>query len=382
MRFIVCIGWAQPPMGNQFTKLCEELSDEGHDVVLVCSGGVEETGLRAPPYGGTLSVLHWPSVRPVKLADGRLVWDLLRRFEPDCVVAQQSSVNWAISLGFITRVPVRVAWVQTHLSESPDFREVRRNLATRLRMLRRSAIYRLATRLVSVAGEAGLDELESWYHVRRNRCVVIPNSLGQPDPFRGPRESTGRRVVSLGRLVTLKGHATLLDAFARMSRTTRETSELLIAGDGPLRSALEEQSRRLGIEANVQFTGRVTHKEAMAILETAGVFVHPSWSDASPFSVIEAMSMGVPIIATAVGGVQEMIRAGADGLLVPPRDPAALAIALEHLLEDALERLKFAEASRRRFVERFQVEHWVRSVKSLLSTELEHAGRLRGADDH
>jgi glycosyltransferase involved in cell wall biosynthesis len=137
--------------------------------------------------------------------------------------------------------------------------------------------------------------------------------------------------------VMLDAHAMLLE---RM-----DDVHLVIAGDGPCRPALESQIARLGIAANVHLLGR--RSDVDQILKRVDVGALSSDWEGSPLFVFECKAAGIPVVATAVGGVTELVETGRTGLLVPPRDPAALAGAIEQVLSDpALAERLATEAAR------------------------------------
>jgi glycosyltransferase involved in cell wall biosynthesis len=134
--------------------------------------------------------------------------------------------------------------------------------------------------------------------------------------FRGPV------IASIGRLSREKGHADLLDAVARVVAAGHQCS-VVLAGDGPERPALEERSRQLGLTDTVHFLGYVARPQL--VLEEADLVVLPSHTEGLPNAVLEALAMGVPVLATAVGGTPEVISDGITGRLVPPSAPEMLA---------------------------------------------------------
>jgi glycosyltransferase involved in cell wall biosynthesis len=105
---------------------------------------------------------------------------------------------------------------------------------------------------------------------------------------------------------------------------------LVVAGDGPLREELAAQARALAIADHVAFTGHCT--DIQPILDAADVFALPSLWEALPFSLLEAMGAGVPVVATDVAGVAELVTTDQTGMLIQPKDAGALADALSHLL--------------------------------------------------
>jgi glycosyltransferase involved in cell wall biosynthesis len=123
----------------------------------------------------------------------------------------------------------------------------------------------------------------------------------------------------------------MLDAHARLLERLPDV-HLVIAGDGPCRPALESQIDRLGITANVHLLGRRNDVDQILGQVDAGA-LSSDW-EGSPLFVFECKAARIPVVATAVGGVSELVESGRTGLLVPPREPDALAAALERVLTD------------------------------------------------
>ncbi|MEW6298029.1 MAG: glycosyltransferase [Thermodesulfobacteriota bacterium] len=140
-----------------------------------------------------------------------------------------------------------------------------------------------------------------------------------------------RVVLSVGALVTRKGHHTLLQA-AYALKTQGLPLRYLICGEGELRPALETEARRLGLAAEVSFAGFCP--DVAHILAAGDFFVHvPAWEGLG-VAVIEALAASLPVIASRVGGIPELIADRQTGLLVPPQDPPALTAALRRLVQD------------------------------------------------
>ena len=143
-------------------------------------------------------------------------------------------------------------------------------------------------------------------------------------------------VLGLGRLVAKKGFGVLLDAWPQvLAHAPRAT--LCIVGYGDLRGPLEEQARRLGIATQVRFPGQLERRRAAAYMAAADVFALPivrEGVDGLPNVLLEAMGAGRPVVASRVAGVPDVIDDGVHGMIVPERDPAALAAAILRLITD------------------------------------------------
>jgi glycosyltransferase involved in cell wall biosynthesis len=171
-----------------------------------------------------------------------------------------------------------------------------------------------------------------------------------PVPRRTARRATGASKLTLlvvARLVTIKGVDVAIEALAPL----REAGiELWIAGDGPRREALESLARRRGVEA--RFFGVVTGARKAELFAAADVFLAPSLNASSgrtegtPTAVLEAASSGLPIVASAVGGIEDVLTHERNALLVPPADPVALRQAIERLRLDPALRRRLGRAAR------------------------------------
>ncbi len=141
------------------------------------------------------------------------------------------------------------------------------------------------------------------------------------------------RIVSCGRLHAGKGHARLIEAVALL-RGGGVDAEMTILGEGPARAELESLADRLGVSPHVRLPGATGEDAVRAALESSHVFALASRDEAIGVATMEAMSMGLPVVVTGVGGVKELVRDGVDGIVVPPEDAAAIAAAVRSLLAE------------------------------------------------
>lgn len=162
-----------------------------------------------------------------------------------------------------------------------------------------------------------------------------------------------RPIVSLvGRLSEEKGHRVLLAAVPIVLRCFPLT-QFLFVGDGPLRSALEQQVEQAGLASSVRLVGFVDN--VRAVMSLADVGVQPSLTESLPLTILEAMVQGKAIVATDVGSIREAVVEGVTGLLVPPHDSAALAQAIIAMLENVPRRNAMGERGARLVQERFSI---------------------------
>jgi glycosyltransferase involved in cell wall biosynthesis len=140
-------------------------------------------------------------------------------------------------------------------------------------------------------------------------------------------------------------------------------AEFLIAGDGPRRDELEALARRLGIDRRVRFLGHC--EDVPDLLASSDLFVLPSRSEAFPNAVLEAMAAGLPVIATRVGGIVELIEHQRTGVLVPPDDPRALGFALLDLIQWRSHAIELGQAARTVVEQRYSFEQMVAAFERL-----------------
>jgi glycosyltransferase involved in cell wall biosynthesis len=128
-------------------------------------------------------------------------------------------------------------------------------------------------------------------------------------------------------------------------------ANLAVAGDGVLRDEIERQISDLGVGGPVHLLGSIDN--VAGLLGACDVYVQPGWSESFPYSILEAMSLGRPIVATDVGGVGEAIEDGVTGRLVPPHDEGRLAGAVLEMISDPARARRLGDAARARMLDRF-----------------------------
>jgi colanic acid/amylovoran biosynthesis glycosyltransferase len=160
------------------------------------------------------------------------------------------------------------------------------------------------------------------------------------------------RVLTVARLHASKGHDDLIRAVERLVAQGRDV-QLRFVGDGPEREALEQQANAAGLGSRVSFAGSLSEEGVKEELRNSDVFVLASHAEPLGVVYMEAMAAGVPTVGTHAGGVTEIITSEHDGLLVEPRNPAALAAAIERLIDDPKLAQQLAKNGRRTIVERF-----------------------------
>ena len=154
----------------------------------------------------------------------------------------------------------------------------------------------------------------NWHKLRIVRCGLDLSRYEQSE-----RNDRGRHILFVGRLVPVKGVSLLLDAFARVVKVY-EDARLTVVGDGSERASLELECRKLGIHSQVVFEGYLNQHEVAEKLKRADLFVLPSYAEGLPVVLMEAMASGVPVIATRIAGIPELVQDEVTGRLVTAGD--------------------------------------------------------------
>ena len=206
------------------------------------------------------------------------------------------------------------------------------------------------------------------------KIVVIPNGIDPPDVEEGTRHlrclqkrkelDLGEKdvvILSVGNLRPIKGHVFLLRAIGLL--TGIENLKLLLIGDGPLRGTLLDVCRALDIKDRVHFLGY--RNDVPGLLNAANIFVAPSLSEGTSMAILEAMAAAKPIVASHVGGNEELLEDGKDGMLIAPASPEALAAAIEFLAKNRAVALQMGTHAQQRVAEQFSAERMARHYNDL-----------------
>ncbi len=313
--------------------------ERGHQPLVICDPG---SGLETIARQARLPVAPVPMPNDISLVSvGRLV-GALRRFEAALVLCCNERA-------------FRLAAPAARLAGRPPL--VYRNGLTATfkdRTLNR-LLFRWAARMVLISQPLH-DEMTGFGWLSAEKLRIIRNgldaSLYDPDPaararVRAELGCASDAVVAavLARVTEDKGQLETIEALAALAPAYPQ-AELWIVGEGSLRPRLEALARERGVGERVRFPGFRT--DVPAVLQAVDIVVQASHREGLGNTLLEAMAAARPIVASAVGGILDVVLPGETGLLVPPRDPVALAAALEPLLAAAALRQRYGAAGRRR----------------------------------
>lgn len=372
---VLHVGKFYPPhpggIESHLQTLCEELSKSIEVEVVVASdrwrserstqGGVDVARL------ATALMLHGTPIVPSMAR-------AIRRARPDVVHLHFPNPMAAVAC-LMSRldVPIAISW-------HSDVVRQRRAAALFAPLL--GVLLRRCAAII-VASPSHIDT-SPVLRAHRDLCRVIPygirtEAFEHADAERAAelRRRYGERIVlGVGRLIYYKGFEHLVRAMAEVPGT------LLLAGDGPLRGALEAEARRLGIAERVVLMGRVSDAELRASYHACDVFALPSVARSEAFGIVqlEAMACGRPVVNTRLdSAVPHVSLDGLTGLTVAPGDPAALAAALRALLDHPARRAAMGAAARRRVREEFSAEPMARRTLEVYREIVANAAHQRRA---
>jgi glycosyltransferase involved in cell wall biosynthesis len=337
-------------VGEQVVQLAAGLRELGHEVRIL---GRRSTGISASKLLFPLCVVpeFWraardfrPHVVQVHESDGAMVALVVRTLqavqEPRPVLVALQQVSYLEEIRAVR--PIRVAG---RVLGRPGLKELRfRWLKAPMQVLFGCLTAYLADRRLAPSRQTA-EEIERDYRV--DSVKVLPNVTGAREVAAPGRASeTGDSLLFVGRLRVRKGVEVLLHAAEKLRRR-RPGTRLVIVGEGEHRRRLERTARSLSLDGAVEFRGACPPEEIPRLMASARALVVPSIYEGMPLVILEAMAAGLPVVASSVSGIPEVVEDGESGWLVPPEDVEALVEALEEALADPGEAHRRGQSGRR-----------------------------------
>jgi glycosyltransferase involved in cell wall biosynthesis len=372
VRILIVTGIFPPDIGGPATyvpQIAEGLAQRGHAVTVVTLSD----RLDHEDGGYPFRVIRLPrrAFKPWRM--GRTVLALLRLGRRADVLFVNGLALESVLANFVLRKPLvmkvvgDLAWERaTGRGWTADDFETfqRRRYGLRIELLKalRSWWTRRADRVIVPSRY-----LARWvvgWGVPAEKIVVIYNAVEPVDgvePLPVPLK-TPIKAVTVGRLIPLKRVDGLLEALKELPDLG-----LVVVGDGPERLRLERRARELGVSDRVYFAGQRSKKEALGLMAACDLFVLNSVHEGLPHVVLEAMALGLPVVATAAGGTPEVVRDGETGVLVPGRY-GTLGASLSALARDPALRRRLGRAARQWIGERLSAETMIRLTEETLFT--------------
>lgn len=326
------------------TRLVQELSRRGHSIEVACMGPAQPAMLSALPESAPVVSFRLSSIRTLAfVAQFLALVRYLRRRRPAIV---HTYLNTAGVFGLLAARLAGVPHIVTSRRDIGIFR------SGRIRSLEAALSRRWAERVFCVC-EAVARAVRRDEAIPENKLRVLLNGIDADGV--APRSAHAGGPVRFGIVAAAnrveKGHREFVEAAGLISRDV--AAEFHLVGDGPLRPALEARVRDLGVGDHTIFHGE--RRDILAFLGTIDVVVIPSYTEGISNAALEAMAKGLPVIATAVDGNLETVADGETGILVPARDPQALAGAMSRYAADPALRAAHGRAGRARLDRLFTV---------------------------
>ena len=364
---------------RQLVTLARALTARGHECTIAALFPGSDLAKDLPRWGIGFHELNVPFRRDFAGAAARVA-KLIRRGGYDVVQAHLLTSCIASGLSrMLAAGPPRVVVLHNLDYEIHPARTLRQKA---LRQLHRLALLRLMDGVVAVSGSVA-GHYQSEMGIRH--ITAIPNSIelgGAPETFLAGREKL-RRELGAGegtvllaysaRMVKQKGHLLLLRTLETL-RAKGIAPKVVLIGSGPLEPQIRAAIKGAGLEDQVIMTGNLPYAEALRHTAAADLFVSPSSQEGFGLAIAEAMALGVPVVAVAVGSVPEVVEDGVSGLLVPPDGPEVLADAVARVLTDDKLMLQFRMAGPERVETHFTpaavAERWEAYLNELIASRV------------
>jgi glycosyltransferase involved in cell wall biosynthesis len=380
MEILITTGIFPPDIGGPATyvpTIAKALAERGHQVTVLTTSEPENLQWDDSIYPFFVSRIN--RRQKIWLRSLKCVAEILRLGRAaDVIYANGIYFEAAIASKFLRKPlvmkivgdeawerSVRRGWTKDNFE---DFQQRCQSWQAELLKRHRSWVVRQANKVIVPSQYLG-NWVVKW-GVPAEKIAVIYNAVEISDkvePLSIPLK-TPVKAVTVGRLVPWKQVDGLIEAL-------REIPELglVVVGDGPERPRLERIAQELGVSGRVYFAGQRSKRETLSLMEACDLFVLNSTYEGLPHTVLEAMALGLPVIATALGGTPEVVRDGETGVLVHSENKA-LEEALRTLVTDEKARQRLGEKARKWVHECVNFEVMVTSTEKVLQSELEVVG--------
>lgn len=323
--------------------------------VVICLTDYTDFAQRITRPGVELFALHKPA--GLALGTHRDLFRLLRRVKPDVLHTYNLGTIEYAATAWAAGVPVRVHAEHGRDARDPQGINPKHNLLRRL-------LAPFIDRYVPVSRDL-CGWLERVVRIPAAKLQLIDNGVDTERfcaaaPVAGAREAwqddpDSFVIGTVGRLQDVKDQATLIDAFALLRAELPEARlRLVLVGDGPLRAQLQARARERAVQDSVCFAG--PRSDVAPVMRSFSLFALSSIAEGTPVTLLEAMASGLPVVATAVGGIPDLVEQGVCGTLVPPQDPQALAAAIAPYVRDRALARRHGAAGRARVEQQYSMQ--------------------------
>lgn len=391
MNILIVVPWDQQRGGvaSVVNQVARRLSAKGHTVLFFHPGELETVTAKTTKAGfpGFELNLRVPFLRERPLRSvlafvvtlPRTIWQLLRLLRQQQI--DVVNVHYPIpAFAHFALCRLLRPFALVVSAHGADFRP--RGLRPHRQPLALRWLVHSCDRLTAPS-RAYLEDILHDFPAARERSVAVPNGIDVAEFSNAHHEPqvVAPYILCVAAHKEAKGVDVLLRAMALLGGRGDDTP-LVLAGDGPLRTDLEQLTKRLGIEDVVRFAGFQELGALLELLQRCTLVVLPSRAESFGISILEAMAVGKPVVATRVGGIPEIVTEGETGLLVPPEDEEALCAAMHGLLRDRGLRAKLAQTGRACVVEHFTADRMADRYESVLGAALSTVASKAGFGRH
>ena len=325
-------------LSTQFVMLAESFVKNGYNVIFITDGKkkIEDK------HDG-IEYLSWPSYRPTKLADFLYALKIIRKNKPVATISNFGSVNIMIMSSWLLNVPNRICNFHTAPLQS-------RTLGiSKWKKYRKKITYYLSTLIIFDSDGLKKDFIENFGNIH-GKFKVLNNGVEKSEIKNYKKDG----IIFTGRLEKIKGIEYLIKAMAIVVKQI-PSAFVDLYGDGTCKPEYEELVKELGLEKNVLFRGNYRHDLLIEKYQHYKLAVLPSLGEGFPLSALEAIASGLPLIASNVGGLPDIVKEGINGYLVEPKDEKGLAEKILSLLLDSNKLRSFSENSLQIFNENYEL---------------------------
>ena len=325
-------------ISKQFVELAKSFVQNGYHVIFITDGKK-----KIENKGDGIEYLSWPSFRPTKPADFFYAFKVIRKHKPVATISNFGSVNIMLMTSWLLRVPHRISNFHTAPIQSKTLG------ISKWKKYRKKMIYYLSTLIIFDSDGLKRDFIESFGKIH-GKFKVLNNGLKKIKIKNHKRDG----IIFTGRLEKIKGVEYLIKAMAIVVKEV-PSAFVDLYGDGSCKAEYEELVKGLGLEKNVLFRGNYRHDLLLEKYQLYKIAVLPSLGEGFPLSALEAIASGLPLIASNVGGLPDIVKEGENGYLVEPQNEEVLAERILSLLLDNEKLSSFSEKSLQIFNENYEI---------------------------
>ena len=355
--------WSMVSVSNLSYHLALNLSQQ-HQVVFLNAKGPRN---KYEKINENLEVYDWPNKRPTKLKDFIFLSKLIKKYRPTIILAHFSAVNVSVICSKFFGISNNYIYYHTLIEQNSLDTTAKNKLGfkDRLAIFRKGILYRMAGNIIAVSAYAK-QEIIHYHKVNAGKITVVHNGI--PDGGAAENNSHEIKIGFAGRCDYSKGIDILIAAAGKLIDSGQPV-KVEIAGNGKERKALEERIKEKGWDGAIKFIGGVPYQEIRAFISSCYIFVIPSRIDNLPTVIIEAMCCHVPVVASATGGIPELVTNNKTGLLFEKGNSDDLAEKISLLVNNRQARDEMAVEGRKLYESFYTIDEYVKRVKGCILKE-------------